>query len=251
MLTVVTACDDRYAEGVAALWSSIRTNAPNTVDLWCLAYGDKMLYQDLEEIGIKVIDKWNASFPEGTRFPIGGMWKGYSWEAMAAMYSRVLVPKIFDVQDRVLWLDADTLVLDDINELLDFEMHGHLTAQPIARRRSRFGDFPSFNSGVMLFDVEAWNAEDTTDKMIHLMNNWDGPEPGGVVETLLNFHFAGNIEELPVHYHWNAKRKRLRSDTKIAHFPCCRPWDADDMATKPPHYRKLVEEVWEPYRWTS
>lgn len=237
-MIVITGCDQKYLPGVRALRNSIDKHADD-IELWCLAYGDNELVGDLTSLGINVIV--NPNFPEDTRFPIGGMWVGRE-EDMPVMYSRILIPEMFDDEERVMWLDADTLVKGSLDELLDFDMQGHPVAMPPLKE-------DKWCAGVMLFDVQEWNDSNVLDEYLALMNTYKAA-PRGVVETLLNECLEGRIATLPEGYYFNAKKRDPDKGDRILHFPVVVPWDLSINLgkAKPEHIRKAVKKHWEPYR---
>lgn len=248
-MKIVTGCERKYLPGVKALMNSVQRNVPDgELEMWCLTYGDDGVRDAAAEMGYNVIH--NATFPKGTQFPVGGMWKGREAD-MPVMYCRIKIPSIFPHEKRVMWLDADTLVMQSIAELETFDMNGKCTAQPLARKGFRWApqnkNVDAYNSGVMLFDVQEWLKQDCYNRMLALMNDSPIDEPGGVVETLLNFMFMGEVARLPDIYHFNAKRMVPQRDAKILHFPCCMPWDEQDMAGKPGVYQEAIKKYWKPY----
>lgn len=62
-------------------------------------------------------------------------------------YGRILIPELVP-ESRVLYLDADTIVDGNLDELFNIDMQGY----PAGAVPDYFGDF--FNSGVMIFDNE-------------------------------------------------------------------------------------------------
>jgi lipopolysaccharide biosynthesis glycosyltransferase len=93
-----------------------------------------------------------------------------------AKYTRLCIPEVIDDEERVLYMDADTLVLSDLRPLLDLPMSGHFLGAvrsalvPLAGYRGLgrgMGLLPDslelgfphdrqyFNSGVLLIDLAA------------------------------------------------------------------------------------------------
>jgi lipopolysaccharide biosynthesis glycosyltransferase len=249
MLKVITGCTDYYFPGVKALANSIARNTPDgEVDLYCIAYGGSDLQTRLEAIDVTPI--MNPPFPKDTRFPVGGQWTGSFW-SMEAMYCRILLPQLFPNDERVLWLDADTLVMKSLAELETLDFGGHTTAQPcLGMRKStkaRKHDGKQHCCAVLLYNVQAWNAVGATEAYLQLMQDYDGA-PGGVVETLMNEFLGNEVMSLERKWHFNAKRGRDNT-AHIYHFPVIIPWDTDRYINhpKPPQMVANVKEIWEPY----
>ena len=135
-----------------------------------------------------------------------------------SVYDKLLVPDVLP-QDahRALWLDADTMVLDDLGSLWD---HGTGTHALLAVRdrlvpcvSSRFGvaghralglrhDAPYFNSGVMLIDLERWRRTRIAARALEYVRThadqvtfWD--------QEGLNAVLAGEWGELDAEWNWS------------------------------------------------
>ena len=70
-------------------------------------------------------------------------------------YSRYFIPKYIS-EEKVLYLDADLLVLKNLEDIFEIDMKGH----PIAAVMDT--DNQSFNSGVLLIDNGLWKRENMT-----------------------------------------------------------------------------------------
>ncbi|HEY3832793.1 MAG TPA: glycosyltransferase family 8 protein [Acidimicrobiia bacterium] len=93
-----------------------------------------------------------------------------------AMWYRIFLPDLLPHVDRVLYLDADTLVVDDIGPLFTGPLDGAYVAavanvlEPeFADRAQRLGLPASqtyFNSGVLVLNLEAMRADRCTDHIV-------------------------------------------------------------------------------------
>ena len=125
---------------------------------------------------------------------------------------------------RLLWLDADTLTVGPIDELLSMNLEGCAVGAaqdlifPFVSSRydatdwnridwSRLGIPPGvgyFNSGVLLIDVQRWLRERIEERALQLLR--ESPELGVFAEqTALNAALAGRW--LPLDARWNARRR--------------------------------------------
>lgn len=89
------------------------------------------------------------------------------WTYMSLM--RLALPELFQNESRVLWLDVDTIVLDDIGEIFDRDLAGNCVAMVEEPVRSKY-PFTYYNAGVMLMDLERLRADFTWRKWIKLVN---------------------------------------------------------------------------------
>lgn len=126
-----------------------------------------------------------------------------------ATYFRLLIPAALPAAlDRVLFLDADTVVNDSLAELWSTNLEGRaLGAVPSPGDeldRARLGLTAKegyFNAGVMLIDLEAWRRRDLVAEGAALLRR----EPERILwwdQDVLNLAFRGDW--LPLHARWNA-----------------------------------------------
>ncbi|MBY0299227.1 MAG: hypothetical protein K2X71_24860 [Methylobacterium sp.] len=83
----------------------------------------------------------------------------------AGIYARLLLPYLMPRREKVLYLDADLIVLDDVAPLWRLDIREHAAAairDPFCDSRAAIGfapDEPYFNSGVLLMNLEAWRRD--------------------------------------------------------------------------------------------
>ncbi len=91
-----------------------------------------------------------------------------------AAYSRLIAPNEIKT-DRMIWLDCDLIVHDDIGFLLDFEIPKFAIAagvrdMPVEKGRKNALNLPEtdiyINSGVMIIDAAKWRKENLSEKAI-------------------------------------------------------------------------------------
>ncbi len=153
-----------------------------------------------------VLHRLGSTF--GRRLPLRG-------RARPIMYARLLVPEILPSAGRVLYVDADMLVLRPIEELWATNLGTHPCAccqdlaiptvgskMGIRGRRTHHlrPDDPYFNAGVILIDIPAWNEKAVTDRAFDYLalrqedvNLFD--------QEALNAALAGDWHRLS--YRWN------------------------------------------------
>lgn len=133
------------------------------------------------------------------------------------VWYRILLPELLATQDRVLYLDADTLVLQDLRGIWSTALDGALlaaVAQPEDRQhtvgaRARMGlpaDAPYLNSGVLLMDLRRMREERFSQRMIDVgraqAEEWaDATHFDLADQDAFNFAGAGRWVEL--HPKWN------------------------------------------------
>ncbi len=108
--------------------------------------------------------------------------------------------------ERAIYVDSDTIFVDSVSELWDFDLSGC----PIAMANGAMGpwyrsilgipkDGIYFNSGLLLIDVKRWREERVEDSFLSFLKSQDGyvafPDEG-----VLNAVFDGKIKMLPLRY---------------------------------------------------
>lgn len=96
-------------------------------------------------------------------------------------YVRFLIPQVFpDTVSRVLYMDTDLLVLDDLTPAWETDLEGAVVGAVLDRwdlqiKRSESGleDVPRvrdyFNAGVLLIDLQRWREERVSEKAMNYM----------------------------------------------------------------------------------
>lgn len=244
---IVTGCDIKYLPGVKALYNSLVQNGNTDCDFYLLAHGDPADFTDLAE-GIKCI--FNQ---ETVTSPKGGEWVS----EIPAMYSRVLIPRIFGEYDRAVWLDADTIVLKDINPLLDIDMEGKPCAASLPaymdktlntmayqleepNKYPEVKDLTSLQAGVVVFDIAEWHKRDLDTVIDNLLQG--DVKFKFVVQGLMGMAMAGDFKVLP--YTWNCysnwANKVGISNIGILHF-------VGGAAQSPWSHNMLHVDIWRQY----
>ena len=99
---------------------------------------------------------------------------------------RVLLPELLQNAERVLYLDADTIIRRDLSPLWDTDLRDYpvgAVANPLYPFMSRafldelqISSDNYFNSGVLLFDLEMWRRENLSDEVLTRAANQTGQE---------------------------------------------------------------------------
>lgn len=135
----------------------------------------------------------------------------HGWSASASY--RLLIPELLPQSvQRVLYLDSDMVVLDDITELWGIDLEGRalgavreIPSEEDARMRlERFGPgHVYFNSGVLLLDLNTWRRERLAARVWAAMAAGKG-EYRYPDQDALNAVFDGRWKRLPDR--WNMQR---------------------------------------------
>ena len=116
----------------------------------------------------------------------------------SSMYYRFLLPEILCNEDRVLYLDCDTMIRKDISALYHTELTGlacgavvdqNCDSVSIQNRLRKEKNFEYYNSGVLLMNLEYWRENRITSNLIDLVREYSDdlifPDQD-VLNTLLN-----------------------------------------------------------------
>lgn len=205
MKNVVYAADERFAEILSVSMESLLCNNKNVI-VWILNNGikkesvEKLKRQaERHKVEIHFISLKDLKDYAGRELSC-------QKKISATAYFRLFLPGIMPEEvERVLYIDCDTLVVDDISEFYDMDLFntcGNI-AEPTANLMKRkIGLKPVdtyFNSGVMLINLKRWRKDGIDKKFISYIEEMDGTisfEDQGVINHVLR----GKIDILPVRY---------------------------------------------------
>jgi len=215
-LHVMLAIDDRYVGGAAVVAHSIRRALRDPAANLVLHVVDCHLSEDARATVAGRLGRYGEVHlrPAPGRFRLRGedrLW--YSDAAQARLEVTTIIPP--DVP-RVLYLDSDVLVLEDITALYTADLRGGALGAVLngfapSRSIEFTGDgvrqLPTgatppghFNSGVLLMDLERWRDEDITGQAMSLYRRF-GAGTTHFDQDLLNHLFAGTW--VPLDKRWN------------------------------------------------
>ena len=135
-------------------------------------------------------------------------WPPLRWSISA--YYRMILPELLPELDKILYLDCDLLVLDDVGKLFDLNLQGKTCAAVATKLRpehyARIGlnpKYPYFNSGVMLFDPAKMRRENHVARFISLFTD-RGDRIKYPDQDILNLAYADDCLKLPLRWNLNS-----------------------------------------------
>lgn len=167
-MNIVFSSDDNYSQHLGLVIKSILDNklSAYNINFYVLDGGiskqnkeniNSLLKKGNDEIFFISIDKEKfKGFPERRHLKLSA-------------YYRLLAPYIIDC-DRLLYLDCDLLVLDDLRSLFDMDLGDNVIAAAKDRseyyiKKYYFRNIQSyFNSGVLLINTKKWQEENILEK---------------------------------------------------------------------------------------
>ena len=158
--------------------------------------------------------------------------EGHGWSS--EIFHRLYIPKLLPDADKIIYLDSDTIVLSDLNDLYDENTDNCYAAavkditEYIDEYCNRLNLDRYFNSGVLLLNITKLREDDAFNKFIQFaQNNSDiifCPD-----QDILNVVFKNNIKFID--YNWNVQqfipntKNNAPFDIKIFHYSGkIKPW---------------------------
>jgi lipopolysaccharide biosynthesis glycosyltransferase len=221
MLHVACAADERYAPHCAAmLHSLLERHRPQDVTVHFLARPgfDAGMRDSLRAM----VERAGSSFAVLTieDAAVAGLMQQPS--SLPEMWHRIFLPARLPQLERILYLDADVLVVDSLWPLWQTSLDGHCVAavsnvlEPEVRDRPRRlgldSEFDYFNSGVLLMNLAELRRTGVMDRVLQLARSrgrefiWPDQDP-------LNIELARC--RLKLHPRWNCMNS-------VFHFPHAR-----------------------------
>ncbi len=153
-----------------------------------------------------------------------------------AVYYRIMIPKLLPNLKKVLYLDTDTVVIDDIYELYNTNINNYLYAavedKNLTENKERYADLKIplnekyFNSGVLLINIDKCNEVNATETIIKFIND-NKDKLKYVDQDAINATMKYNILCLDQKYNCLAffATPETAKNAKIIHYVWKKPWD--------------------------
>ncbi len=156
---------------------------------------------------------------------------------------RVCLTKIFPKLDQILWLDVDTIVVDNINELWELDLGENFFAMVMENCNPYRPCGPKYyNAGVCMFNLKQIREEKADDQMIWMLNEtrYDWAE-----ENVINRLGAyGKIIELPLRFN-EAVCNGFTDQPAIVHWAGFRDFQTNIRACRREYLKEYREMSWE------
>lgn len=212
VIPIVFAANDKYAPYAGAAIESIKEHASprNLYRIYVLHTGLTPAHiQKLESLGserltVQCLDITALLQSKKTELPVA---EYFTQEC----YYRILIPEIFDMYPYVVYLDCDLIVKEDIAGVIPEDMGDALIAAvrdccPVSDFSRLMRDFNLFwkeyvNSGVLVFNIEKWNQNNTTSKCFEMVRTTPAQKLVYPDQDVINAVCRGRIDYLD--YSWN------------------------------------------------
>lgn len=154
----------------------------------------------------------------------------------AVYYYRAFIPRLFPRYEKAIYIDSDTVLLDDIGKLFDVDLEDKALGAVADKKVADIPEFREYvekaldipcseyvNSGVLMMDLKKMRKMKYLTAMIELIREYDAdllaPD-----QDYLNVILRGHIKKLGVE--WNAEpSESLPKNTRLVHFNLLnKPW---------------------------
>jgi len=237
-ISIVTVCDNHFSVLLAALLKSLELNhhSGELIDIFIVS--DKISSKNKEYLNKSIstssillhwLDMQQVIPPRWTipvdnsSFPLN-------------VYVRLFIPYFIPEHlDKILFLDADMIVLKDISDLWKTDMSNHIIAGVVDKSKvvsSTWGGIPNykelgldpqtkyFNAGLQLINPKKWRDLNYTDQLMEIGRvNKEHVKWGD--QYYLNVAFANKWLELDARWNWYAVFEH--QDPYIIHFVGTKP----------------------------
>ena len=182
----------------------------NVDKIYFLIEDDQFPYELPPEVECINVSNQKWFDPEGPNFVS-------NWSYMILL--RAALSQLFPHLDKILSLDCDTLIQDNISELWDLPLDDYYFAAVREPQKST-ENFVYINAGVMMFNLKKIREEHQDDKYIYNLNNCFRYYPEQECFSALS---QGKILELPSKYNLSCA-SGISVDEKIIHFAAYKKW---------------------------
>ena len=240
-LNILYTSDNAYASALCISLTSLLKNNTQAEEItvyvvqdhWEEQYITK-LQRQVAEYGesrrLKLIDGevWSKKLDEMGMLP----YRGGQAPNLRLFFSNFIDPDV----KRLLYLDCDTIICNDLAPLFAMEM-GSLPMAAVldsltTHYRQRIGFTPDdtyFNSGVLLFDVANWNNHKATEKLVALLKS-DKPKTFmNPDQDTLNIALKNNIAVLHPRYNFQTTHKVYSNKVFFANYGGIRYYTAEEL----------------------
>lgn len=151
----------------------------------------------------------------GQRWFVNGVSPNFQSKYTYMSLMRVVLTKLLPENiDKVLSLDVDTIVKDDISELWDMDIDDYYLSASIEPGRTN-AEKQYFNTGVALYNLKKIREDAIDDTLVWDLNHHKYPN---IDQDAINKICAGKIKPMPPEYNYNDYVERPKVPEKIRHF---------------------------------
>ncbi|MDM8109169.1 glycosyltransferase family 8 protein [Phascolarctobacterium faecium] len=210
-INIVFASDNNYAQHTAVAMASVlvNTKVPQRIQFYLI--DDEIQPGNKEKI-TKTVQNLGGNI-EFIKIKNSRLEDCYvSGELSRASYFRLDIANILDESiEKIIYLDCDLLVYDDIEKMWQLDMGGMpvaatcdlgiMASARVRRQKNQFiglpFDAPYFNAGVLMMDLKQWRSGNFAESIIALATQNKYPNHD---QDALNKFFMNNWQEIPLRW---------------------------------------------------
>ena len=274
-INIACACDDRYSQHTGVMLCSLFENCsdPKKVHVYLLDGGiseenKKNLKIIVENKGGKIYFK-EPSFEKIANFD-----KINFGRYGKIAYSRIYLPKILEGLNKIIWIDSDFIIKEDIQEINDIELRKSLGAVSEGtlihkKHKVKLGlkkEKEYFNSGFLIIDLKRFREKRYSEKIsgfsiekrdivkypdqdglnVCLKDDWQRISLKWNVFTMM---YRPGFPETFLRFS-KEKAKNIRENPKAIHYTTHKPWDYSSYHPKKKEYWIYLKKTpWKNYKY--
>ena len=210
-INIVFASDNNYAQHTAVAMASVlvNTKVPQKIQFYLI---DDEIQQENKEKITKTVQNLGGNI-EFIKIKNSKLEDCYvSGELSRASYFRLDIANILDKSiEKIIYLDCDLLVYDDIEKMWRLDMGGKpvaatcdlgiMASARVRKQKNKFiglpFDAPYFNAGVLIMDLKKWRDGNYAEAIIALAIQNKYPNHD---QDALNKFFMNNWQEIPLRW---------------------------------------------------
>ncbi len=240
-IPIFFATDDNYMPYLDVAIRSLidHTSVENFYDIYILNTGlkseRKQNIKEQERQNVRInfydmsfyIDEIKESFKKVLHFGI-------------ATYYRLFIQNLFPQFKKVLYLDCDIVVLDDVARLFDVDLEGNMLAGAIEQfvaNTQEYRDYAKYalgldvqsyvNAGILVMDLQKFRENKIEQKFTYMLTHYNF-ELVDCDQAYLNFLCRGRILVLPKEWNKTNYQSDKYGSKKIVHYALAeKPWQSD------------------------
>ncbi len=224
-INIVSSSNNLYSNYLIAMMNSAVSNTPNTQLNFYVIYED--LNSEKQKLVTKAFSKNKNVSVEYIKMDkslfknvILKTYADSSYEA----YARLLLPDIFPKLEKIIYLDADMIILNNLNLLEDIDLDSHPIAAVTDINNNSVKIFEYlfklknvkgyFNSGVLVMNLKKLREENFTEKSLEFISS-TSVSYKFFDQDILNYFFHNRY--LKLDYRWNVQLYEEIASTKYWH----------------------------------
>lgn len=225
-IPIFLATDDNYMSYTASTMASILHNTKRFISFFIMA--DETVSHSNKKLIMEFASKYDncsVEFIDMDTEKHFGRFDGKRYTLNT--FSRILIPQLKPELGKVLYLDVDLIVMDDIAKLYDIDLGGTGAGAicdyslQIDTRLTKVLHLPRpkdyFNAGVMLMDCDWWRKHNTTEALFDLADKWEGittmPD-----QDILNIYFQEHgFKMIPLRFNYKFGIAKQEPEVKKAY----------------------------------